>query len=328
MSVEGPYGERRLFTIKAGRYRLACLFATDDRPFYSETDAPRPGASGDHDEDPYWMGTSITWVLAQVLDIEPRDQTVATVAPATRAAVGAPAPNATVVVPGGGEGNSRHPLVEPSATNNRSAPDAVLSRTKRPLPSAGPKDVICSSGLSGKEGEVLHRPRLPDQAATRFRPIATADGKEGRGARLCGSQSEDLHPTTFKRTGKGGADEAPSPGAPTEEPDNPRTAAAPPYEGLASEVTDCAERPEPAGPARSSRLAKSVLAHDRPPIGKVAGAGQHLGDVTIIYQGQGVAGGIRGQGIRPRRKPVGNKPVRPRASCVRSCDQGRVCEAC
>ena len=99
------------------------------------------------------MGTSITWLLTQLLDVEPRDQTLATVARATSAAAGTPAPKATVVVPGGGVGNSRHPLVEPSATNNRSAPDAALSRTKRPLPSAGPKDVTCWSGRSGKEDE-------------------------------------------------------------------------------------------------------------------------------------------------------------------------------
>jgi len=109
----------------------------------------------------------MTWLLTQVLDAEPSDQIVATVAPATNAAAGSPAPKATVVVPGGGEGNSRQALVEPSATSSRSAPDAALRRAKRPLPSAGPKDVTCSSGFSGKTDEVLHRPRLADQAATR-----------------------------------------------------------------------------------------------------------------------------------------------------------------
>ncbi len=144
VSIEGPYGEGRQLTVKAGRYRLAGLLATNDRPPSSGTDASRRGVSWGHDEEPYWIGTSITWLLAQVLDVGPRDQTVATVAPATRATAGAPAPKATVVVPRGGVGNSRHPLVEPPATNNRSAPDASLSRTKRPLPSAAPKDATCS----------------------------------------------------------------------------------------------------------------------------------------------------------------------------------------
>ena len=59
-------------------------------------------------------------------------------------------------------------------------------------------------------------------------------------------KAEHLDPTALKRAGKGGADKTPSPGALAEEPDYPRTATASPDEGLASQVTDCGERPEPA----------------------------------------------------------------------------------
>ena len=100
-------------------------------------------------------------------------------------------------------------------------------------------------------------------------PLLTASRAE---VLACAAPKASLDPTTLKRAGNGGADQAPSPAALTEEPDNPRTATASPYEGSASKVTDCAERPEPAGPARSLRLAQSALAHDHPPVGEVSGA--------------------------------------------------------
>ena len=44
-----------------------------------------------------------------------------------------------MVVPGGGEGNSRHALVEPSATNSPSAPDVALKQDEEAAPVRRPE---------------------------------------------------------------------------------------------------------------------------------------------------------------------------------------------
>ena len=120
-----------------------------------------------HDEDPYWMATCTSWLLAHLAWPGRRAQMLSCVPSGTRASACPPGPKATVAVPAGGPGSSCQAYPGPLATTSCARLDGPSRRAKTLLRPTSPNDVTPSPSATTKGGDALQAPLRPDHAPTR-----------------------------------------------------------------------------------------------------------------------------------------------------------------